>query len=328
MLLRVTLDIIQGHLLLIKGRNTVQLLCAPASLNMRLFVSLSIKFFSIILSALLLTGCLQKMAPQPGAENDSLAAPPGKIIDLKTAQYMDSNQLIKRLSRASRIIVGEKHDNPIHHQIERWLLVKLAEQRPQGSVLLEMLSPEQQTKVTQVKAWLQDAPVVRDSHIEMLLRWNTGWPWPLYQDVVMTALRAPYPVLAANLEQTEIAAIKNKTSFPQGRYSSAPEVRQSIRNAIREQHGGQIDESRLETMVAIQQHRDRAMAVQLKHAPAPALLIAGAFHAAKMIGVPLHYQDISPYEEAPLVLLLAEEGVQIDSSIADIVWFVPPVRDE
>ena len=78
-------------------------------------------------------------------------------------------------------------------------------------------------------------------------------------------------------------------------------------------------------MLAVQQARDRRMAERLLAAPAPALLMAGAYHAAADIGVPLHVRDLQP--QVPLrVLILAEEGMKLDARQGDYAWFVAPVR--
>ena len=75
-------------------------------------------------------------------------------------------------------------------------------------------------------------------------------------------------------------------------------------------------------MTVIQQLRDRAMAKSLLNAPMPALLIAGSFHATKLMGVPLHIKDLAP-NETVTVLIMAEEGSDITSEHADYLWITP-----
>src|SRR5450830_1354999 len=101
----------------------------------------------------------------------------GEIIDLRSGQRMSADQLLDHLAAAPRVIVGEQHDQLSHHQIEQWLLQQLQGQRPQGSVLLEMLNPDQQAKVDKVKPWLQTDPVVRPEHVAELLAWQPSWKW-------------------------------------------------------------------------------------------------------------------------------------------------------
>lgn len=98
----------------------------------------------------------------------------GQIYDLHSGKIISSSELLADLATAQHLIIGEKHDNAEHHQIELWLIQNLLIQRPQGSVLLEMLTSEQQPRVNQVKCWLKDNPVVRDSRVQELLNWQKG----------------------------------------------------------------------------------------------------------------------------------------------------------
>lgn len=249
-------------------------------------------------------------------------APAGEIINLKTGQRLTALQLLEQLSASSRLIVGEKHDNPYHHQIELWLTRQLAGQRPQGAVLLEMLSPDQQKKVDSVKTWLQGKPVVRAERISSLIAWQASWDWEMYGELAISLMQSPYPLWSANLSKAEVTAIYQQQTGTRGVYASQPAVIAKIEQVIREMHDGQIETAQLLSMVAIQQQRDRRMAERLLAAPAPALLIAGGYHAAKDMGVPVHMQDLASAE--PTVLMLAEQGAEISHQHADYLWLTRP----
>jgi uncharacterized iron-regulated protein len=277
--------------------------------------------FLILLAALALGACSQ--APVSSLKNslDNL----GKITDLRSGESLLPEQLLSRLAAQPRVIVGEKHDNPYHHQIELWLVENLPQRRPQGSVLMEMINPSQQAKVSQVKQWLQGNPAVRDSRVAELIDWQPGWKWSLYGDLTMAAMRAPYPLWSANLDRDEIMAFYQQPSFPRGQLSVRPAVQQALEETIRTSHGGKIEPQQLHAMLAIQQQRDRRMAERLLAAPTPTLLIAGGYHASKSVGVPLHVQDLQP-TALPTVLMLAEPGVQVDKQVADYLWVTPAVK--
>ncbi|WP_336818739.1 ChaN family lipoprotein [Cedecea sp. MMO-103] len=275
----------------------------------------------IALASLGLSACSQT-SPSPQAASH-VAVTHGQIIDLQSGKTLTERQLLAKLASAQRLIVGEKHDNAEHHQIELWLLQNLPKERPQGSVLLEMLTASQQPRVTQVKAWLKEEPQVRDSRIQELLHWQKGWPWEMYGGVVTEALRAPSPLLNANINRDEIMRLYKDPRFPEGKKSTAPAVQAALKETIIAMHGGSIEGQQLTSMLAIQQQRDRYMAQQLLSAPTPALLIAGGYHASRSIGVPLHMEDLSPASK-PVVLMLAEKGMNITADQADYVWFVAP----
>ncbi|CAI0855923.1 Uncharacterized iron-regulated protein [Serratia quinivorans] len=277
--------------------------------------------FLILLAALALGACSQAPVSSPKNSLDNL----GKITDLRSGESLSPEQLLSRLAAQPRVIVGEKHDNPYHHQIELWLVENLPQQRPQGSVLMEMINPSQQAKVSHVKQWLQGNPRVRDSRVAELIDWQPGWKWSLYGDLTMAAMRAPYPLWSANLDRDEIMAFYQQPVFPQGQLSVRPAVQKALEETIRTSHGGKIEPQQLHAMLAIQQQRDRRMAERLLAAPTPTLLIAGGYHASKSVGVPLHVEDLQP-NALPTVLMLAEPGVQVDKQVADYLWVTPAVK--
>ncbi|KAB8062902.1 ChaN family lipoprotein [Janthinobacterium violaceinigrum] len=292
-----------------------------------------LSFFAVLPACVLALSACSSVAPATDAAAGAASAATqdvrqlGEIVDLRSGQRLSAEQLLAQLAAAPRVIVGEQHDQLSHHKIEQWLLQQLQGQRPQGSVLLEMLNPDQQAKVDKVKPWLQTDPVVRPEHVAELLAWQPSWKWEQYGDLVMTVMRAPYPVWSANLDRSEIKQLFIDKPAVQGKHSNLAndgKVHDKLKDIIRVMHDNQIDEPRLAAMLSVQQQRDRRMAERLLAAPAPAVLIAGAYHAHKDLGVPLHVQDLTG-GPAPLVLVLAQQGAAVQAPQADFVWFTPPV---
>lgn len=256
--------------------------------------------------------------PAPIASEGRDHADLGVILDLRSGERITPQRLVERLARASRVVVGEQHDNPDHHALQLWLSRELVAQRPQGSVLLEMLNPSQQTRVNQVRAETRAGRPPLDAI--RALAWQPGWDWAMYGALVRYQLRQPYPLLAANLDREEIMRIYQQRPALQGQASTAAAVQQRLQRDIRESHCGLLPESQVPAMLAVQQQRDRRMAEALLAAPRPSLLLAGAFHARKDLGVPLHLADLGA-GQGNAVLMLAEVGRQVDASMADYVWF-------
>ncbi len=256
--------------------------------------------------------------PAPIASEGRDHAGLGVILDLRSGERITPQRLVERLARPSRVVVGEQHDNPDHHALQLWLSRELAARRPQGSVLLEMLKPNQQTRVDQVRAETRAGRPPLDAI--RALAWQPGWDWAMYGALVRYQLRQPYPLLAANLDREEIMRIYQQRPALQGQASTAAAVQQRLQRDIRESHCGLLPESQVPAMLAVQQQRDRRMAEALLAAPRPSLLLAGAFHARKDLGVPLHLADLGA-GQGNAVLMLAEVGRQVDASMADYVWF-------
>lgn len=270
--------------------------------------------------ASLLTAC-QQPAAKPQAELSRALMETSHISSLSSRQTLSPQALVERLSTAGMVIVGENHSEASHHEIEQWLMTRLAEKRPQGSVLLEMIASDQQAAVKDLQRGLKDSPYIREQRVQELLKWNSGWPWPLYRGVVLTALFADYPLLAANLSRDDVNKLYETPQFPPGERSSSPAVIRALSSAIVAMHGGKMERSQLKSMLAVQQNRDRIMAQQLLNAPKPALLIAGSYHAAKNLGVPLHMADLNG--PAPVVVILAASGTEVQAAEGDYVWYLP-----
>ena len=276
----------------------------------------------VLLSCLMLLAACQgrPMLPLPvplaplGHEHADL----GRIVDLASGRTIDPEQLLDRLALAERVLVGEQHDNPDHHALQLWLLRELSRLRPQGSVLMEMLNPDQQNKVDQARTAARAGQAITDPFDT--LAWQPGWDWSLYGPLVMHQLRQPYPLLAANLDRAEIMQIYRERPRLSGPRSTATEVQERLRDDIRDSHCGLLPDSQLPAMLAVQQQRDRRMAEALLAAPQPSLLLAGAFHVRKDLGVPLHLADLSA-QAGSAVLILAEVGRAVDATMADYVWF-------
>lgn len=277
---------------------------------------------ALLMVAALLSACQASLPALPAWQSpEGLQHPElGQIVELRTGALLTPEQLLEHLAAAPKVLVGERHDNPDHHALQLWLLRALAAQRPQGSLLLEMLTPDQQAKVDQVRAAIAAGQAPQD--MLSALAWQSGWAWSLYGLLVQHALRQPYPLLAANLERREIMQIYAEVPQLQGQASTAPPVREALFQQIRQSHCNLLPDSQLPAMLAVQQQRDRRMAEALLAAPAPSLLFAGAFHVRRELGIPLHLQDLGAAEGVQ-VLILAEVGSQVAAESADYVWYTP-----
>jgi uncharacterized iron-regulated protein len=262
-----------------------------------------------LLAVVLLAGCQHVVAPPPIS---------GQIRDLRSGEELTAQQLVKRLAGPERLIIGEQHDNADHHTAQLWLLQSLGEQRPQGSLLLEMLTPDQQPKVDAVRQAMSPS-----ANLSEALTWQDGWDWNLYGPIVRFALSQPYPLLAANLENSEIRTFYRNPPVLSGARSNAASVKSTLLAQISESHCGLLPAAQMPAMLAVQQQRDRRMAERMLAAPTPSILLAGAWHARKDVGVPLHVVDLGA-TQAPTVLMLAEQGAAVTAAMADYVWYTAP----
>ncbi|WP_101509604.1 ChaN family lipoprotein [Pseudomonas aeruginosa] len=276
---------------------------------------------------LLLGGCQSQLPPLPDWQSSEGRDDPqtGRIVELRSGVTLSPQQLVARLAAAPRVIVGEKHDNPDHHAVELWLAQALGEYRAQGSLLLEMLDPGQQPRVDAVRAQLGNGKPV--ANLEQALDWQKGWDWTQYGPLVSWAVAQPAPLLAANLQRSEIMRIYRERPPLPGTASRRDSVRLPLLAQIRESHCGMLPDDQLPAMLAVQQQRDRRMAERFRDAPLPAMLVAGSFHARRDLGVPVHLRDLGA-EKGTQVLMLVEAGQAVTTREADYAWYTPAQPDK
>ena len=251
----------------------------------------------------------------------------GQIIDLRSGAQVTVGQLLAELADVPVLLLGEKHDNPDHHALQLWLLQALEVRRAQGSVVLEMLTMDQQTIVAGVQKQVRLG--VPPADLPKALNWNKGWDWQQYGGLVKHILEQPYPLLAGNLNRDALMGIYRNPPKLVGVESTRADVTGRLSEQIRESHCNKLPQAQLPAMLAVQQQRDRTMAKVLLDAPKPALLIAGAYHARYDLGVPLHLRDLQGEEAIKQrVVIFSEADQNVEAGAADFVWYTPSVAEQ
>jgi uncharacterized iron-regulated protein len=101
--------------------------------------------------------------------------------------------MVATLSRADVVFVGEQHDDPNTHRLERAILEGVARRRSGVILSLEMFERDVQTRVDQFAAGTA-------SEVEFMA---TSRPWPRYatdyKPLVDFAIEKKWPVIAANI---------------------------------------------------------------------------------------------------------------------------------
>ena len=221
----------------------------------------------LALVALLVAGCTH--AP-PGAHPLE-----GRIWDVRAARFVSPDEVLARASRASHVILGETHDNPEHHRLQRQVLDKLPGRR---SLAMEQFDSEHQAAIDAAQAKNADAEGIADAG-----RFDRkGWNWPLYRPLVELAVERRWPIIAANLSRAEARRIVRAPSL--SGLPPDPALVPDLERDIAENHCGQRPAPKLLAgMVEAQRARDARMAALLK---APGVLITGSGHARRDRGVP------------------------------------------
>ncbi|MEC8629538.1 MAG: ChaN family lipoprotein [Pseudomonadota bacterium] len=189
---------------------------------------------------------------------------------------------------ASIVIVGEVHDNPLHHQFQADVI---AAQRP-AAVVFEMLSPEQAAAIT--PDLLGDAAALGDA-----LHWEaSGWPafdiyYPIFAalgEARVYGAAVPRDTVRAAIG-AGAAAVFDGDAARFGLDKPLPEAEQAAREADQQvAHCNALPEQMLGDMVEAQRLRDATFAAvtaeALSDTGGPVIVITGNGHTRRDHGIP------------------------------------------
>lgn len=270
----------------------------------------------------------------------------GRVWEVATARFIDAAALPPRLARARFVLLGEKHDNPDHHQLQASLVRALAAAGRRPAVAFEMLDTGQAPALARhLAASPRDAAGLGDA-----VGWKeSGWPrWPLYEPIAQAALDAGLPILAANLPSTIISAVArgNASALPAPLVTAhdldrplPSRAQADMAVEIRDAHCGHANERMVANMISAQRARDAQMAETLLTAAGDgAILIAGTGHVRQDRGVPIYIRARQPTATIATVAFVevhAKATTPGDYATRfgatslpfDYVWFTPRMDD-
>jgi uncharacterized iron-regulated protein len=207
----------------------------------------------------------------------------GLVWSTRTGAFVAPQGALERAAQAHYVILGEVHDNPEHHRLQRVALGALARYGEPRALALEQFDAEHQRGIEAARARGADVEALADAG-----RFDrAGWNWPLYRPLIEFALEHGWPLVAANLSRAEAGAIVRDPSRS-GLPPPDTELRQALERDMVESHcGKQPEAKRLAGMVEAQRARDVRLARVLAMAGA-SVLITGNGHARRDRGVPLY----------------------------------------
>ncbi|MDM0010937.1 ChaN family lipoprotein [Variovorax sp. J22P168] len=232
------------------------------------------------------------------------------------AQATTSRRVASQLP-TDALLLGEQHDAVEHQVIEREAVEALAQRGRLAALALEMA--EEGNTTAHLHA---DATEVQ---VRTALSWNDkAWPWAAYGPVVMAAVRAGAPVIGANLQRAHMKDAMADVSLDA---QLAEPARLAQQDAVRDGHCRLLPESQIVPMTRIQIARDRAMAQTVVKARVPGktvLLVIGAGHGNKLLGVPQHL----PTDVAIKAVRLQAGPGDNAAGAFDAVWLTPALPEK
>jgi uncharacterized iron-regulated protein len=193
----------------------------------------------------------------------------------------DAVSRVDALLPADALLLGEQHDSPDHQRIHRQVIDALVARGVLAAVALEMAPQGGSTS-----GLPRDAD---EAAVQAALKWtDASWPWKSYAPAVMAAVRSGVPVLGANLPRAQMRTAMAESDLDALLPGPALKAQQQ---AIRLGHCDRLPESQIAPMTRVQIARDRAMAQTVASLALPGktvVLIAGARHVDRQLGVPKH----------------------------------------
>lgn len=260
-----------------------------------------------------------------------------QILDHK-GQVVSHDALLAKIGSHAYVFVGEKHDNPKHHEIElaiiRMRLSANFSSNP-GRIVFEMLNDSQDALIAKLQP--------EQSLVEMrqTLEWpSKGWDWDSYGPQFHAAAQAR-ALYSGNISRSMISAIYKggtKVLAETPKLSSATKQSMAVHNHLLDQifasHCGMQSRESLQPMLHIQLAKDASMASAMMGAPR-ALLVAGGEHVRAATGAPMHLKTILPQAD-PLVIQLVEVKpgkTTLDDYLptvgaADLYWFTEATPEQ
>lgn len=190
-------------------------------------------------------------------------------------------------------LLGEVHDNPIHHRLRAQALRAACAAGWRPAVVMEQFDLEQQELIDRAR---RDKP--RDARALIAATGAAkGWHWDDYAPLIAIALDHELPLLAGNVSRaTASRVIRDGYEAALGaervaawRLARPPEAawQAAQESEIDRGHCGALPRSMWATMARAQFARDAALAHLLRrHGERGAVLLAGNGHVRRDIGVP------------------------------------------
>jgi uncharacterized iron-regulated protein len=213
-----------------------------------------------------------------------------RIVDVASGRVVSRADVLDRMRDSDFVLLGELHDNALHHERRAALLRDLG--RPTTVVVEQLPSAaapalDRHARGNDLLQALQGAGF--DAR---------GWGWPLHEPLFAALAAAGHAVRGGNLprELARRVAMDGPSALPdelRRAIESAPlnaAATSALEGDLIAGHCGQLPASRLPRMVWAQRGRDAAMAAALRDARAgrsetATLLIAGNGHVRRDYGV-------------------------------------------
>lgn len=257
-----------------------------------------------VVSMLLLTAA----CANPGIQKLSTTV---QVWDSAARKIISLDELAVRAQAAQLILIGETHDNPVHHQLQNALLRTLSADGMRPALVMEQFDFEQQAAIDiAMSARTSRAAALQILEQEM----EQGWEWPQYRALVETAKDRDLPLKAANLSRTRLQQVSRRGFAALGEgeakrlaldvgWTAAQQAQ--IEQQIVDGHCGVLPAKAAPAIANAQRARDAMMAdALLSVGTGTAVAVLGREHVRRDLSVPVYLTARAPTHKTVVIGLV------------------------
>jgi uncharacterized iron-regulated protein len=265
----------------------------------------------------------------------------GKIWDTNSRSFINEATLLALNQTATVLLLGETHDNPVHHEIQLKLLKVFVDSGARPSLMMEQLNVEDQAALDQALASNNHDEVL--SSVTKLIKFSDV---QFYSPFLAFAIDNKLPVIAANVPNQQLQPV---ISHGLGVYDAGDLKRLAVEEVWSERrqsylyrsmggaHCGQIKDDMRLGLTRSQRLRDALMVDSaLSSVGRGVVAIVGSSHARRDIGLPLYFAARAPQARILSIGFVEvssgrtdPEAYAADSATGDapydVIWFTPRV---
>jgi uncharacterized iron-regulated protein len=215
--------------------------------------------------------------------------------------------------RTDILLVGEIHDNPLHHRLQAAFVGELASSRKAATaVVMEHIRTDRSEELARYQSGVDRALptfwVVAAARLGEALDWSkSGWPeWPQFLPIAEIAIRHGVPILAGDVPRAEIRRVAREglAVLPEearrrlglDQPLSGP-LRDALLVQLEASHCGLMPTSAFGAMAEAQRFRDAHLAeaaIIAARRYGSAVLVTGNEHARSDRGAPWYMRHLAP----------------------------------
>ncbi len=267
----------------------------------------------------------------------------GKIYATTEKRWIPEKELLNEIHNTRILLLGETHTNPDHHTGQARLIHHWMPAERNVTLVMEMLNYEEWQAYSEKEMSTEELN-------ETLEEVAGVWKWHLYAPLIDLKQAHDLPMVGANLTREQRSEFSDDKQCSMTREDVSTdfcelmdEAQQSaIRKLIFDAHCDYLPYEHTGSLMNTQIAKDASFALSLATVAAThkVVLIAGAVHVRKDIGVPVHLQQLGEKSTSIAFINVDPEitdpeeyieQTQPDQSLSlqfDYVYFTPSERNQ